>query len=564
MSGRIFINYRRGDEPGFAGRLFDRLEQAFAPHQLFMDVDNIPAGHDFVRVLEDEVGQCDVLLAIIGKGWIDARDEVGNRRLDQATDFVRIEIESALKLGKRVIPVLVNTVNMPRPDELPETLRPLARRNAVRLTHERFKADAQGLIKVLEGALQEAEAALIARSESERRAAEEALKRKQDEEVARATEAERNAADRVRQQASAGLSADEIRKAEELANWDFIKQKSIPEELRNHLARFPGGVTERYARTALEDLVWTGLGSKPTLPELEAFIDEFPTGLHTAVAKTLRDTEMREAKLRRDAEALAQKETQAWASTMADGNAAALQKFLEDWPKSIYSSQARQQLKRIAKAENSPRNAKIFSIASLTAIGLVAAWLLVHEYYNPAAGPARSKVAEKTQPVQLDRVARATEKETELSNRTEAYQKLREELNIDPTTIFTGSWATDSSLCQEGWLRSLERLVIFNDPSRINRHIDPNMTREQKLKWQQKMLYVVDTRGRYDDQTAAVYICTDPKITKESLNGSGVVFSASCSRGNGTLSEKLELTTSDGALVGSGPDYAQVKLMKCR
>lgn len=122
MAGRIFINYRRGDEPGFAGRLFDRLEQTFASDQLFMDVDNIPAGLDFVRVLEDEVGKCEVLLAVIGRGWLDARDDTGQRRLDSANDFVRIEIESALKLGKRVIPVLAGDAQMPRADDLPESL----------------------------------------------------------------------------------------------------------------------------------------------------------------------------------------------------------------------------------------------------------------------------------------------------------------------------------------------------------------------------------------------------------------------------------------------------------
>src|SRR5436190_5056673 len=154
MQGKIFINYRRGDEPGFAGRLFDRLEQAFKPEQLFMDVDSIAPGHDFVRVLEDQVGQCDVLLAIIGPDWVGAQDGESRRRLDDANDFVRIEIESGLKLGKRVIPVLISNAQMPRPEELPE--KPLARRNAVRLTHERFRADAQGLVKVLETALDEA------------------------------------------------------------------------------------------------------------------------------------------------------------------------------------------------------------------------------------------------------------------------------------------------------------------------------------------------------------------------------------------------------------------------
>jgi hypothetical protein len=137
MTGKIFINYRRGDEPGFTQALFGRLEQAFPSDHLFMDVDNIPPGEDFVHMLDTQVAQCDTLLAVIGKGWLSAVDEDGKRRLDDPNDFVRIEIESALKQGKRVIPILVNDARMPRPDDLPEPLRPLTRRNAVRLTHER-------------------------------------------------------------------------------------------------------------------------------------------------------------------------------------------------------------------------------------------------------------------------------------------------------------------------------------------------------------------------------------------------------------------------------------------
>jgi TIR domain len=139
MAGKVFINYRRGDEPGFAGRLFDRLEQAFQSHQLFMDVDSIAPGRDFIRELEDQVDQCDVLLAIIGQDWVSAKDDQGYRRLDKPDDFVRIEIESGLKLGKRVIPVLINNAQMPSADLLPEPLKPLARRNAVGLTHDRFE-----------------------------------------------------------------------------------------------------------------------------------------------------------------------------------------------------------------------------------------------------------------------------------------------------------------------------------------------------------------------------------------------------------------------------------------
>jgi len=156
MTGKIFINYRRGDEPGFTQALLGRLEHTFPAEQLFIDVDNIPPGEDFARMLESQVAECDAMLAIIGNGWLDATDERGNRRLHDPNDFVRIEIESALRQGKRVIPVLVHEARMPRADELPEAIRPLATRNAVRLTHERFRADVQGLIRALQGALEDA------------------------------------------------------------------------------------------------------------------------------------------------------------------------------------------------------------------------------------------------------------------------------------------------------------------------------------------------------------------------------------------------------------------------
>ena len=158
MPGKIFINYRRGDDPGFTQALFGRLEAAFAADQLFMDVDSIEPGLDFVRVLDEQVDKCDLLLVVIGPNWMDAEDETGSRRLENPDDFVRIEIESGIKLGKRIIPVLVNDADMPNVQRLPESLRPLARRNAVRLTHERFKADVNGLVKQLEKALQDVEA----------------------------------------------------------------------------------------------------------------------------------------------------------------------------------------------------------------------------------------------------------------------------------------------------------------------------------------------------------------------------------------------------------------------
>jgi hypothetical protein len=89
MAGNIFINYRRDDEAGFTQALYSRLEQAFPSESLFIDVDNIEPGDDFVQVLSDQVARCDVLIAVIGKSWL-AADEKGERRLDNPEDFVRI------------------------------------------------------------------------------------------------------------------------------------------------------------------------------------------------------------------------------------------------------------------------------------------------------------------------------------------------------------------------------------------------------------------------------------------------------------------------------------------
>ena len=238
MAGKIFLSYRREDAAGFALALFGRLEQSFSSERLFMDVEGgIGAGQDFVRVIEDEVSLCDVMLVLIGPDWMTVTDEAGRRRLENPEDFVRVEVESALKFGKRVIPVLVHKTEMPRADALPEPLKALARRNAVGLTQERFKADAQGLIKALEDALAEVE---DARRQAESKAAA-AEKQRAAEQAANAEEAARAEKERARLDAIAGLSPEQIAKAEELANWDFIKASEGSQEFRDHLARFPQG-----------------------------------------------------------------------------------------------------------------------------------------------------------------------------------------------------------------------------------------------------------------------------------------------------------------------------------
>ena len=120
MNGQIFISYRREDASYPAGRLYDNLHSRFPQNEIFMDVDSIKPGIDFVQTIEERVGACDVLVAVIGKRWLSAADEEGRRRLDNPDDFVRVEVCTALKRGVRVIPVLVEGALMPPASQLPE------------------------------------------------------------------------------------------------------------------------------------------------------------------------------------------------------------------------------------------------------------------------------------------------------------------------------------------------------------------------------------------------------------------------------------------------------------
>jgi hypothetical protein len=147
MSGGIFISYRHDDSAGWALRIYDRLTERFGRDQVFIDVGNIEPGLDFVKILSDNVGNCDALVAIIGKDWL-GRKRRGTR-LDDPNDFVRIEIEAALTRNVRVIPVLVDGATMAQAEVLPEALRPLVRRQKVDVSPVSFESDAQRLINAL-------------------------------------------------------------------------------------------------------------------------------------------------------------------------------------------------------------------------------------------------------------------------------------------------------------------------------------------------------------------------------------------------------------------------------
>jgi hypothetical protein len=129
---RVFISYRRSDSSLFALTLSKELQERLDPGSVFIDIDDIPPGVDFRTHIADAVARCDVLLVLIGDKWL-KKTKGGKRRLDDARDFVRVEIESALKRDIPVIPVLIENATMPSSSELPPAIQDLAYRQAVEI-----------------------------------------------------------------------------------------------------------------------------------------------------------------------------------------------------------------------------------------------------------------------------------------------------------------------------------------------------------------------------------------------------------------------------------------------
>src|SRR3954468_4827504 len=128
----IAISYRRQDSSPVAGRLYDRLQAEFGKGSVFMDFDSIPYGVDFREHIKQTLQRAKVVVAIIGPEWTGGK-ELANRRIDDPTDFVRLEVASALESGIPIIPVLINNTPMPDAKNLPPELEGLAFRNGLAL-----------------------------------------------------------------------------------------------------------------------------------------------------------------------------------------------------------------------------------------------------------------------------------------------------------------------------------------------------------------------------------------------------------------------------------------------
>jgi TIR domain len=148
MSG-IFISYRQTDAEGYAGWVFSHLQHKLSPKHLFIMDFSIFPGDKWPDAVRRAMDGCDVVLAIIGVRWLDARDQEGRRRLDNPDDIVRLEIKTALNRRIKIIPVLVGGATMPRADDLPDDLKSLADYQALEIRANSFDADAGQLVRIV-------------------------------------------------------------------------------------------------------------------------------------------------------------------------------------------------------------------------------------------------------------------------------------------------------------------------------------------------------------------------------------------------------------------------------
>lgn len=147
---KIFISYRRAENAAHARLLSSQLGAHFGPRVIFIDIESIEPGRDFVEATENAISSCKILLVIIGPKWLTCVNERG-RRLDDPEDFVRLEIAAALRQGVRVIPVLVQGATMPHAQDLPDEIAPLARRQAWNLADTSWNQDVKSLIEQIAG-----------------------------------------------------------------------------------------------------------------------------------------------------------------------------------------------------------------------------------------------------------------------------------------------------------------------------------------------------------------------------------------------------------------------------
>ncbi len=325
MADKIFINYRRTEDRGFARLLFDKLKSVFGEDRLFMDVEKLGGTNDFPATLAQEIRACSVLLVMIGKEWLWLEDEMG-RRLGRADDFVTMEIALALHLNKVVIPVLVNGVPPLQEQDLPPALRQLWRCNALPLANDRFDGDVLKIAKTIGNHLGWSDA-----------------------DVAKALRP--------------GSHMHQGKPLEIwLTKWDFIKNSTNRNDSIEFLNSNPPEDLAGLAAKSLERLDWQSVGANPNIESLEWFLQQHPSGEYASHAQQellrlrtkARERQAQEAldaerkvQAARQAEERKREETEAWAKVAASTRISELEAFLNAWPNGQHAASAQKRVRTL-------------------------------------------------------------------------------------------------------------------------------------------------------------------------------------------------------------------------
>jgi hypothetical protein len=147
---KVFISYRRQETAGQTGRLYDAMAARFGETNVFVEID-LPQGIDFAKRITEAVAACRALLVIMGPRWANQANGEGDPRIADPDDFVRLEVETALRLPEvAVIPVLIADAQMPNPNDLPQEVRAITQQNALELSDTRWHHDVDCLLARLE------------------------------------------------------------------------------------------------------------------------------------------------------------------------------------------------------------------------------------------------------------------------------------------------------------------------------------------------------------------------------------------------------------------------------
>jgi hypothetical protein len=150
MDTKVFLSFRNEDTAGYAEAIRLALKASF-PGQVFLDKTSIAIGDDLVKTIEAALQACRVVVVIIGKDW--CADRAGRRRLIEPADYVRLEVSTAIRLERKILPVLVHGAKMPEEDELPPDVLPLRGIRAGQIDPDSWEDGIEKLVKAIEQVL---------------------------------------------------------------------------------------------------------------------------------------------------------------------------------------------------------------------------------------------------------------------------------------------------------------------------------------------------------------------------------------------------------------------------